>query len=56
MKLHGGSHSAEHGMGLVKRNYLERIRSVTVIAWMRRVCSLLDRNGILNQGKLFRAD
>ncbi|RDS84695.1 FAD-binding oxidoreductase [Dyella monticola] len=50
---HGGSISAEHGIGLVKRAYLESTRSAAEIALMRGVKTVFDPNGILNPGKLF---
>lgn len=56
LQRHGGSISAEHGIGLVKRAYLESTRSATEIALMRGVRSVFDPNGILNPGKLFTAD
>jgi FAD/FMN-containing dehydrogenase len=49
----GGSISAEHGIGLVKRAYLESTRSAAEIALMRGVRKVFDPNGILNPGKLF---
>ncbi len=49
----GGSISAEHGIGLVKRAYLESTRSAAEIALMRGVRQVFDPNGILNPGKLF---
>ncbi|GFZ95169.1 FAD-binding oxidoreductase [Dyella caseinilytica] len=53
LQRHGGSISAEHGIGLVKRAYLESTRSAAEIALMRGVKSVFDPNGILNPGKLF---
>jgi len=53
LKQHGGSISAEHGIGLVKRPYLESTRSAAEIALMRGVRKVFDPNGILNPGKLF---
>lgn len=50
---HGGSISAEHGIGLVKRAYLESTRSAAEIALMRGVRQVFDPRGILNPGKLF---
>jgi FAD/FMN-containing dehydrogenase len=53
LQRHGGSISAEHGIGLVKRAYLEGTRSATEIALMQGVRKVFDPNGILNPGKLF---
>lgn len=50
---HGGSISAEHGIGLVKRAYLESTRSAAEIALMRGVRQVFDPQGLLNPGKLF---
>jgi FAD/FMN-containing dehydrogenase len=50
---HGGSISAEHGIGLVKRAYLESTRSPAEIALMRGIRQVFDPKGILNPGKLF---
>jgi FAD/FMN-containing dehydrogenases len=50
---HGGSISAEHGIGLVKKPYLGSTRSEAEIALMRGVRQVFDPNGILNPGKLF---
>lgn len=53
LQRHGGSISAEHGIGLVKRAYLESTRSAAEIALMRGVKAVFDPNGILNPGKVF---
>ena len=50
---HGGSISAEHGIGLVKKPYLGSTRSPAEIAVMRGIRQALDPAGILNPGKLF---
>jgi FAD/FMN-containing dehydrogenase len=50
---HGGSISAEHGIGLVKKPYLGSARSAADIALMRGIRAVLDPNGIMNPGKLF---
>jgi len=50
---HGGSISAEHGIGLVKKPYLGSTRSAAEIALMRSVRKVFDPNGIMNPGKLF---
>jgi FAD/FMN-containing dehydrogenase len=49
---HGGSISAEHGIGLVKKKYLGSTRSPAEIAVMRGIRQVLDPNGIMNPGKL----
>jgi FAD/FMN-containing dehydrogenase len=56
LQRHGGSISAEHGIGLVKRAYLESTRSAAEIALMRGVRKVFDPNGVLNPGKLFATD
>ena len=53
LKEHGGSISAEHGIGLVKKRYLDSTRGAAEIALMRGVRKVFDPNGILNPGKLF---
>ncbi len=53
---HDGTISAEHGIGLVKREYLSGSRSAAEIALMRGIRASFDPNGILNPGKLFTAD
>ncbi len=50
---HGGSISAEHGIGLVKKPYLSSTRSDAEIALMRGIRRAMDPAGILNPGKLF---
>ena len=53
LQRHGGSISAEHGIGLVKKPYLDSTRSAAEIALMRGVRRVFDPNGIMNPGKLF---
>jgi len=50
--LHG-SVSAEHGIGLLKREFLPISRSPAELAAMRAIKHALDPHGILNPGKLF---
>ena len=50
---HGGSISAEHGIGLVKKPYLSSTRSEAELALMRGIRQVLDPDGLLNPGKLF---
>ena len=48
-----GSVSAEHGVGLEKKPWLNISRSVEEIDLMRRMKLALDPKGILNPGKIF---
>jgi FAD/FMN-containing dehydrogenase len=48
----GGSISAEHGIGLQKRQFLPISRSAVEIDVMRRLKQALDPNGVLNPGKI----
>jgi FAD/FMN-containing dehydrogenase len=47
-----GSISAEHGIGRLKREELQRYASPVALASMRAIKHALDPNGILNPGKL----
>jgi FAD/FMN-containing dehydrogenase len=53
VKAHGGSISAEHGIGLLKRDYLGFTRSPAEIAAMRAIKRALDPKNTLNPGKVF---
>ena len=48
-----GAISAEHGIGLEKKNYLGISRSVNEINLMKTIKKALDPNNILNPGKVF---
>jgi FAD/FMN-containing dehydrogenase len=48
----GGSISAEHGIGLLKRPWLDRVRSAGEIAMMQGIKRVFDPAGIFNPGKL----
>jgi FAD/FMN-containing dehydrogenase len=52
---HGGSISAEHGIGQQKRDELVRYKSAVELDLMRAVKAALDPSGILNPGKIFQA-
>lgn len=49
----GGSISAEHGVGLVKKPYLKHSRSKAEISAMKALKAIFDPGGILNPGKIF---
>ena len=48
-----GSISAEHGVGLLKKDYLHYSRSEAEIELMRGIKRVFDPNGIMNPGKIF---
>src|SRR6185312_2422358 len=48
-----GSISAEHGIGLERKEYLGISRSAAEVATMRALKTALDPRGILNPGKVF---
>ena len=48
----GGSISAEHGIGQMKRAELARLKSPAELDLMRKIKAALDPKGILNPGKL----
>jgi D-lactate dehydrogenase (cytochrome) len=49
----GGSCSGEHGVGIGKREFLEREHGFEALAVMRSVKQALDPRGVLNPGKIF---
>ena len=48
-----GSVSAEHGVGMTKKPYLQYTRSPVEIDYMRSMKQLFDPNNIMNPGKIF---
>ena len=53
LRRHGGSISAEHGVGLTKKPYLHYTRDETEIAYLRAIKQAFDPSGIMNPGKIF---
>jgi len=52
VKRHRGSVSAEHGIGLLKKDWLGYTRSAEEVALMKALKRVLDPRGILNPGKV----
>lgn len=53
VRSHGGSVSAEHGIGLLKKKWLSYTRSALEIDAMRAIKRAFDPDGIMNPGKVF---
>jgi len=53
VQKHKGTISAEHGIGLLKKDYLHYSRTEAEINLMRQIKSIFDPKGILNPGKIF---
>lgn len=49
----GGSVSAEHGVGLVKKPFLHYTKSLEEIEMMKGIKRVFDPDGIMNPGKIF---
>ncbi len=49
---YNGSISAEHGIGVMKRDLLHRVKDPVTLGLMREVKAALDPKGILNPGKV----
>jgi FAD/FMN-containing dehydrogenase len=50
---YGGSFSAEHGIGQLKRDELRRYKSALELDMMRQIKRAFDPHGLMNPGKLF---
>jgi FAD/FMN-containing dehydrogenase len=55
VRAHGGSISAEHGIGLLKKDYLGYSRSPAELEVLRAVKRALDPENLLNPGKILDA-
>ena len=56
VERYGGSVSAEHGIGLLKKDYLHLSRSTQEVAIMRGIKRAFDPHGIMNPGKIFDSE
>jgi FAD/FMN-containing dehydrogenase len=54
VRRHGGSISAEHGVGQLKVAHLEHHKSPVALAMMRSIKQALDPQGLLNPGRVIR--
>lgn len=52
VEKYNGSVSAEHGVGMTKKDYLHYTRSAEEISYMKAMKNLFDPNGIMNPGKV----
>ncbi len=53
VQKYNGSISAEHGVGMTKRDYLGYSRSAEEVVYMKGIKAVFDPNGIMNPGKIF---
>lgn len=51
VQAHGGSISAEHGIGSIKRPFLSYSRDATEQSYLRAIKAVFDPKGIMNPGK-----
>lgn len=49
----GGTITGEHGTGLAKRQFLEKLTPSPALKMMRNIKKVLDPNNVLNPGKIF---
>jgi FAD/FMN-containing dehydrogenase len=52
VKARGGSISAEHGIGSLKRNKLVEYKDPVMLSTMRAIKQALDPQGLMNPGKM----
>ena len=51
--INKGSFSAEHGIGMIKKESLKKYKSKNQIKFMKKIKNSLDPKNILNPGKIF---
>lgn len=49
----GGTITGEHGTGLAKKHFLEKVAGPAGVDMMKKIKSAIDENNILNPGKIF---
>ena len=49
----GGTITGEHGTGLSKKHFLEKLAGIPGVEMMKKIKSVIDENNILNPGKIF---
>ena len=49
----GGTITGEHGVGLAKKGFLEKMIEVPALDAMRKIKNAWDPNNVLNPGKIF---
>ncbi len=49
----GGTITGEHGTGLAKKQFLEKVAGIPGVEMMKKIKSAIDENNILNPGKIF---
>lgn len=49
----GGTITGEHGTGLSKKHFLEKVAGITGVDMMKKIKLAIDENNILNPGKIF---
>jgi FAD/FMN-containing dehydrogenase len=49
---YGGSISAEHGIGQVKRDQLKTVKSAEILDTMQAIKTALDPQNLMNPGKV----
>ena len=48
-----GSISAEHGIGILKKNDFKNTKNIREIKLMKKIKNLFDKKNILNKDKIF---
>ncbi len=49
----GGTITGEHGTGLAKKQFLEKVAGIPGVEMMKKIKKSIDENNILNPGKIF---